>query len=42
MDTIKGKIYWDELKTKLRNKYTQITEVDLQHNVDMEKYAKNC
>ncbi|MGD0710834.1 MAG: hypothetical protein ABR968_06590 [Bacteroidales bacterium] len=37
MNTKEEKIYWDELKNKLRNKYPQLTEDDLQYNEDTEE-----
>jgi hypothetical protein len=37
MDLILNQGNWDELKTKLRKKYPQLTEVDLQHKEGMEE-----
>jgi hypothetical protein len=36
MDLILNQINWDELKTKLRKKYPQLTDADLQHKEGME------
>jgi hypothetical protein len=37
MDLIVNKKNWNELKEKLRKKYPQLTETDLQHNEGMEE-----
>lgn len=37
MDQITIQVNWDELITKLREKYPQLTEDDLQHKEGMEE-----
>jgi hypothetical protein len=37
MNLILNQESWNELKTKLREKYPQLTETDLQHNEGMEE-----
>lgn len=37
MDTNTNQKHWDELKDKLRTKFPQLTETDLQHKAGMEE-----